>query len=88
LQLAVYTLFLRETLIFNVLFYRFLPYEVCAALGVGSTVFYVYLNYLMVDEEMDEILGNTWYYLRHGSGGRKERDALDQSGHSTAGLIR
>jgi len=67
-----------------------LPSEVCAVLGISSTIFYVYLNYLMVDEEMDELIANAWQWLRScGGGGRKsDRDTLDQSGHSTTGLIR
>lgn len=67
-----------------------LPNEVCAVLGVSSTVFYVYLNYLMVDEEMDEMVAGAWQWVRGcGGGSRKsERAALDESGHSTTGLIR
>lgn len=43
---------------------RIVPYEVRAVLGIGSSLMYVYLNYLMVDEEMDDLLAGAWQSLR------------------------
>ena len=52
---------------------RFIPYEARAALGIGSSAFYVYLNYLMVDEEMDDMAAGAWQYCSRD--GRKDRGA-------------
>ena len=53
-------------------------------IGFATIVVYIYLNYLMVDEEMNEMLTNLCTSLRYG---RKGPQQLDQSAHSASGLL-
>lgn len=63
-------------------------------IGVATTTFYVYLNYLMVDEEVDEMFSNAclrlWRCCSSDSSskeGDREAGFLDQSARSSTGLI-